>query len=174
MKKIFMLYKKLLLIECHCDLQFWSTHLSFIYLNGIFMAYEFRPTFDEALFREIVEKVTVWDPANEAECIDAAKQAAFGITYATVGIAETGTVLQPSSPKCGRSISLLPLAHIAVVDAATIVGTMADALKPYNEGELPMPGQLCFISGPSATADIELVRVEGVHGPMYVHYIVVE
>lgn len=122
----------------------------------------------------IVEKVTVWDPTKETECVDAAKQAAFGITYATAGIAETGTVLQPSSPKCGRSISLLPLAHIAVVDAATIVGTMADALKPYNEGELPMPGQLCFISGPSATADIELVRVEGVHGPMYVHYIVVE
>ena len=60
----------------------------------------------------------------------------------------------------------------AVVDAETIEPTMLEVMKGL-EGE-SLPSQVCFISGPSATADIELVRVEGVHGPMYVHYVVVE
>jgi L-lactate dehydrogenase complex protein LldG len=80
--------------------------------------------------------------------------------------------VQPASTLCGRSVSLLPLTHIAVVDAADIVGTMADYLRTVDKDALP--SQICFISGPSATADIELVRVEGVHGPMYVHYVILE
>ena len=128
--------------------------------------------FKAAGLYDALEEVTVWDESRGQECIDAAYSATFGITYATAGIAETGTVVQPTSAKCGRAISLLPLAHIAVVDASTIVPTMLEVMKGY-EGQ-KLPSQVCFISGPSATADIELVRVEGVHGPMYVHYVIVE
>ena len=120
-----------------------------------------------------VSKVTVWDSDAGQANVDAALVATYGITYASAGIAETGTVVQPTSADCGRAVSLLPLVHIAVVDASTIKPTMEDIMKDLDAaGDLP--SQVCFISGPSATADIELVRVEGVHGPMYVHYVIVE
>ena len=127
--------------------------------------------YDAVAAADLVTDVTVWDSAKGDANIDAALVATYGITYAASGIAETGTVVQPTSPKCGRAVSLLPLVHIAVVDAATIKPTMLEIMKGY-EGE-KLPSQVCFISGPSATADIELVRVEGVHGPMYVNYVVV-
>ena len=123
--------------------------------------------------QELVTKATVWDSALGQENVDAALVATYGVTYAEAGIAETGTVAQPTSPDCGRAVSLLPLVHIAVVDAATIKPTMLEVMQDYA-AEDALPSQICFISGPSATADIELVRVEGVHGPMYVHYVIVE
>ena len=122
----------------------------------------------------LVAKTAVWDNVDGKANVDAALTATYGITYATAGIAETGTVVQPTNPKCGRAISLLPLVHIAVVDASTIVPTMAEILQGFGNDASKLPSQVCFISGPSATADIELVRVEGVHGPMYVHYVIVE
>ena len=129
--------------------------------------------YDALQRRKRVDGVHVWDASLGQENVDAALGATYGITYATAGIAETATIVQPTSPACGRAVSLLPLVHIAVVDAADIVPTMAEVMADLaKEGELP--SQVCFISGPSATSDIELVRVEGVHGPMYVHYVIVE
>ncbi len=122
--------------------------------------------------RKRVEDVHVWDEKLGQKNVDAAFVATYGITYATAGIAESATVVQPTSPQCGRAVSLLPLVHIAVVDASTIVPTMLEAMQELDAVE-KLPSQVCFISGPSATADIELVRVEGVHGPMYVHYVIV-
>lgn len=134
----------------------------------------FDPQVYEAVSgQELVSQLTVWDAAQEQASIDAALNATYGITYAAAGIAETGTVVQPCGPQCGRAVSLLPLVHVAVVDAASIEPTMGEVLQAYGEQGAALPSQLCFISGPSATADIELVRVEGVHGPMYVHYVVV-
>lgn len=123
--------------------------------------------------QEAVSKLTVWNPELDRENVDAALVATYGVTYATAGIAETGTIAQPTCADCGRAISLLPLAHIAVVDASTIQPTMLEVMQDLSDEE-KLPSQICFISGPSATADIELVRVEGVHGPMYVHYVIVE
>ena len=123
--------------------------------------------------QKLVTDVTVWDPKAGQANVDAALVATYGITYASAGIAETGTVVQPTSPDCGRAVSLLPLVHIAVVDAKTIVPTMLEAMEDLEIAD-ELPSQVCFISGPSATADIELVRVEGVHGPMYVNYVIVE
>ena len=140
---------------------------------------------DEAAFAEAglydalkaCDKVTdvhVWDAAAGDENVEKARYATYGVTCAKAGIAESATVVQPTYAKCGRAISLLPLVHIAVVDAATIVPTMLEIMQAYTASDDKLPSQVCFISGPSATADIELVRVEGVHGPMYVHYVIVE
>lgn len=122
-----------------------------------------------------VSELTVWDNSKGQANVDAAEAATYGITYTIAGIAETATVVQPSSANCGRTVSLLPLVHIALLDASTIKPTMLEIMKGL--GDTPgtqLPSQMCFISGPSATADIELVRVEGVHGPMYVYYVLVE
>ena len=124
--------------------------------------------------QELVSKLTVWDPEKGQENVDAALVATYGVTYADGGIAETGTIVQPTCPTCGRAISLLPLVHIAVVDAAAIKPTMLEVMQEFDAKGGKLPSQVCFISGNSATADIELVRVEGVHGPMYVHYVIVE
>ena len=120
-----------------------------------------------------VTDVHVWDPASDAN-VQKARVATYGVTYATAGIAESATVVQPTSPTCGRAVSLLPLVHIAVVDASAIQPTMLEVMQSYAASGSKLPSQVCFISGPSATADIELVRVEGVHGPMYVHYVIAE
>ncbi len=128
--------------------------------------------YDALAAADLVTDVTVWDAKKGDANVDAALVATYGITYASAGIAETGTIVQPTSPKCGRAVSLLPLVHIAVLDAPTIEPTMLEIMKEFEGGKLP--SQVCFISGPSATADIELVRVEGVHGPMYVNYVIVE
>ena len=124
--------------------------------------------------QDSVTAVHVWGSSLGRQNVEFARTARYGVTYAIAGIAETATIAQPASARCGRSISLLPLVHIAVVEATAIVGTMGDVLAGVQEGGEGLPSQLCFISGPSATADIELVRVEGVHGPMYVHYVIVE
>lgn len=121
-----------------------------------------------------VSELTVWDNTKGQANVDAAEKATYGITYAVGGIAETATIVQPSGPNCGRTTSLLPLVHIALVDAATIKPIMQDVMKDIEAQGGQLPSSICFISGPSATADIELVRVQGVHGPMYIYYVLVD
>ena len=99
------------------------------------------------------------------------------LTGYDAAIAETATVVQPCSPQCGRSVSLLPSVHIAIIYADTIVSAMRDVLARFEEDRAAgkdIASQTVFISGPSNTSDIELVRVDGVHGPTKVTYIIVE
>lgn len=105
--------------------------------------------------------------ANELNAIGAV------LTGCALGIAETGTLVLDAGPRQGRRVlTLIPDVHICIVEADQIVDGVPAALRRLADGLRTTRRPLTFVSGPSATSDIELSRVEGVHGPRRLEVIV--
>jgi L-lactate dehydrogenase complex protein LldG len=123
-----------------------------------------------ALTRVVVppDLPTDWRPAGtipdiglSTEDLNAADGAMTGCRLA---IAETGTIVLDGGKLSGRrALTLLPDYHLCVVFTDQIVGLLPEAMPSLAQAV--SSGPLTFFSGPSATADIELDRVQGVHGP---------
>jgi L-lactate dehydrogenase complex protein LldG len=106
--------------------------------------------------------------ARELESFDGA------LTGAGLGIAETGTIVLDGGHDQGRRwLTLLPDLHICVVQASRVVADVPDAIAILGGLVRSQRRAVTFVSGPSATADIELRRVHGVHGPRRLEVVVV-
>lgn len=141
----------------------------------------------EALHRRGIERLVIpadlptdWAPATVTclrdsddlshEMLDSTQGV---LTGCALGIAQTGTIVLDHSAYQGRrAISLVPDYHLCIVRADQIVGLVPEAIRQLDTA-VQARRPITFISGPSATSDIELNRVEGVHGPRTLEVLVV-
>ena len=113
----------------------------------------------------------VMDAGLDVEELDAIGAAVTGCALA---IAETGTLVLDAGPRQGRrALTLVPDVHVCVVETDQVVDGVPAALRRLADGLRTTRRPLTLISGPSATSDIELSRVEGVHGPRRLTLLVV-
>jgi len=116
-------------------------------------------------------EVVVDDPPLTPQALDALDGVLTGCALA---IAETGTIVLDGGELSGRrALTLVPDWHVCVVQASSIVAGVPDAVAALHEAAAE-GRPITLVSGPSATSDIELDRVEGVHGPRTLDVVVVQ
>jgi L-lactate dehydrogenase complex protein LldG len=121
-----------------------------------------------------------WIPLNVSAVVDVDLEPAeldrleAALTGCALAIAETGTVVLDAGPRQGRrALTLVPDVHLCVVEEEQVVDGVPAAMRKLATEIRGARRPLTFVSGPSATSDIELSRVEGVHGPRRLVLIVV-
>ncbi len=97
---------------------------------------------------------------------EAFRQAGAAITGSLVAVAASGSVAVGPSGGNGGLLSALPPRHVVLVREQDIRATLAEALALISARFSELGGEMVFVTGPSRTADIEMMSVLGVHGPI--------
>jgi L-lactate dehydrogenase complex protein LldG len=157
------------------------------YRARVHITTDIQKTLEEILERLQITKIAVphdlpetWLPNSVEKIIDhpdleprELENAQAVATGSKLAIAETGTiVLDHSTAQGRRALTLIPDIHICVVFERDIVDNLPSAISRLHSS-IKTGQPITFISGPSATSDIELNRVEGVHGPRVLEVIIV-
>ncbi|AZU62677.1 LutC/YkgG family protein [Neobacillus mesonae] len=118
----------------------------------------------------------VWDPmGDEQELRDLVSKVDMGITFAEMGLSETGTVVLWNGGGRGRLVSALPPVYVAILSESTIFPRLSDSVAAiHDQISNGLPSCINFITGPSRTGDIEMELALGVHGPGKVHVILLK
>jgi L-lactate dehydrogenase complex protein LldG len=129
------------------------------------------PGLDDAWLAAVADDVVVHRDSPDPLTAGELDRVGAVLTAARVACSETGTIVLDGEPDQGRrALSLVPDVHVCVVRTDQVVQTLPEAVRLLAEHpERPQT----WISGPSATSDIELDRVEGVHGPRTLHVLLV-
>jgi L-lactate dehydrogenase complex protein LldG len=101
----------------------------------------------------------------------------LGITYAHAALIDSGSLVVVAGPNTPRAASLLPAVHLCLIPRSALLPDVSDLPGILNRHRAPdgqLPSCLNLISGPSSTADIELVLVRGVHGPIAVEAVALD
>jgi L-lactate dehydrogenase complex protein LldG len=110
-----------------------------------------------------------WIPDHELS-VDVLNAVDGVMTASTLGVADSGSIVLQHGPAEGRRVlTLLPDYHLCVVEMAQLVKTLPEAFARLDPAR-----PVTFFSGPSATADIEMTRIKGVHGPRFLDVLLVE
>jgi L-lactate dehydrogenase complex protein LldG len=110
-----------------------------------------------------------------AETLETIRDAQVGLTGVDAAIAATGTLVVSTGPGKGRIPTVLPPVHIAVVTLEQIVPRLEDWVARQRVNgldDVTKSANVCFISGPSRTGDVEMIMILGVHGPGKVQVVV--
>jgi len=124
-----------------------------------------NPSLEDELGRRTEARVM---PAASARAMCATVEqaaASVGVTAVVAALADTGTILVASGPHGAQDASLLPGAHIAILNAQDVYPSLSDWVEHGGRSLLAERSSLALITGPSRTADIEMTLTIGVHGP---------
>lgn len=113
--------------------------------------------------------VRVWRDLEDFRTV--AANSDIGLSTAEWAIADTGSIVLSSGVGKGRTVTLLPPTHVAIVPVEKVLAQADEVFEMYAESGLP--SNLCFHSGPSRSGDIEMSLAIGVHGPGDVHVLLV-
>jgi L-lactate dehydrogenase complex protein LldG len=99
----------------------------------------------------------------------------LGVTGAQWAVAETGTLVLESECERHRLASLVPTAHVAIIESRQVRQTLGEVLQAMSDkGRDGLSRAVTFITGPSRTSDIELTLAIGVHGPAELYVVIIE
>jgi L-lactate dehydrogenase complex protein LldG len=117
-------------------------------------------------------EVAVWRDLEDFR--EVASRADIGLSTAAWAIAETGSLVIEGGPGRGRTVTLLPPTHVAVVPVDRMLRTVPEAIGKYAGGDAKgLPANVTFHTGPSRSGDIEMNIFVGMHGPGDVHVVLV-
>lgn len=125
----------------------------------------------DARLASVGVEVVVWREADMGDFREISANSDIGLSTAEWAIADTGSIVLASGVGKGRTVTLLPPTHVAIVPVEKVLARADEVFEMYAGSGLP--SNLCFHSGPSRSGDIEMSLAIGVHGPGDVHVLLV-